>query len=109
MGGCHPIRRESNSQKQSEQFNQKSINRPLIKPNSFIERIINYYQFHKIYEIIFTSGNNNNEGLINYKYKKFYFINNDWIHQWKESGYNILKSELDKLKIIIQIIILMNY
>ena len=99
MGGCHPIRRESNSQKQSEQFNQKSINRPLIKPNSFIERIINYYKFHKIYEIIFTSGNNNNEGLINYKYQKFYFINNDWIHQWKENGYNILKSELDKLKI----------
>ena len=100
MGGCQSNSSESRySKKQTEQFNQKSINRPLIKPNSFIERIINYYKFHKIYEIIFTSGNNNNEGLINYKYQKFYFINNEWIQQWKESGYNILKSELDKLKI----------
>ena len=102
MGGCTSNFGESRySQKQSEQFNQKSINRPLIEPNSnsFIGRIINYYKFHKIYEIIFTSGNNNNEGLINYKYQKFYFINNDWIQQWKQSGYNILKSELDRLKI----------
>ena len=97
MGVCPSNSSESRySQKQSEQFNQKFINRPLIKPNSFIGRIISYYKFHKIYEIIFTSGNNNNEGLINYKYQKFYFINNDWIHQWKGSGYNILKSELDK-------------